>query len=303
MTGHGRRVRAAAAQLGPASDTGAETVERIVSLIQQAAADQVKLIVFPEMALTPYFPVAEPPSVGPFAEVTVPSLLTRPIFDAARAGELVLVLPLVRAADGACFNSAIVVDSDGDVLGNYDKTHIPKGERPYFAPGQTGFRVWPTSGGRVGALICADRSFPEGWRLLALGDAQIVAAPYNTSLNVPHNRRSGRSSNSTLREQQELRMRGSANMNGFYVVAAGKAGVELATQYIGDSMIISPWGDVLARAQTDGDELVCADIDLDVVDEARRGLDLAHKRRPDVYAELAAPLPAAVAALASARAS
>ncbi len=210
-----------------------------------------------------------------------------PVLRAAADTRMVLVLPFIRAAGGEHFNSLLVADADGRLLGFYDKALIPAGERPYFAGGRLGFRVFETAVGKVGALICADRSFPEAWRALALGGAEVVVTPYNTSEHVPHNRASERPPLEALREQQALRMRASANMNGYYVVAPGKGGDECGSRYIGDSMVISAWGDVVARSSTAGDELVCAEVDMDVVAEAKRGLGLDWKRRPDLYRVLA----------------
>lgn len=290
----GRVVRVAAAQMGPASYDKAENLARIAALLQDAQRERVELISFPELATTTYLPAA---GVDPSA---LPSLADEAPYDglassvrAASEASMALVLPFVRKEGAAYFNSALVADASGAVLGAYDKVHIPFGERPYFQSGRAGFPVFPTRAGLLGALICADRGFPEAWRVLALEGAEIVASPYNTSMQVPHNARSSRPAIEVQREQQALRMRGSANMNGFFVVAAGKGGVEAGTQYIGRSMVISPWGDVLACASGDGDELVVADADLDLVRDAREGLAFERKRHPEAYGLLIqAPVPA-----------
>ena len=284
----GQRFLAAAGQLGPGSEDKQENVARMVALVEQAAREGVRLIAFPELAATRYLPLA---SVPPGRTVNFgdaePFEALQPVLRAAADAGMVLALPFIRAADGEHFNSLLVADADGRLLGYYDKAHIPAGERPYFAGGRLGFRVFETAVGKVGALICADRSFPAAWRALALGGAEVVVSPYNTSEHVPHNRSSERPPLEALREQQALRMRASANMNGYYVVAPGKAGDECGSRYIGDSMVISSWGDVVARSTTAGAELVCAEVDLDVVAETKRGLGLDWKRRPDLYGMLA----------------
>ena len=299
-----RTVRVAAAQLGPASEVAGENVPRLVGLIHAARVQGVELIAFPELALTTYFPTrVHDADRERYFEDGLDTPHIAPIRAAARAAGMALVLPFAERAAHGCFNSAALFDADGALLGMYRKVHIPgtvepRGEEPYalerryFLDGDLGFPVYESAVGRVGMLICADRGLPESWRCLGLAEAEIVVAPYNTSVRVPHNPRSGRSAVETLRYQQPLRMCAGANMNGYFVVAPGKAGVERGVEYIGDSMVIGPWGDVLHRARTDGDELVIVDVDLAEAAEARDHLDLANRRRPHAYRALVeAPLP------------
>jgi predicted amidohydrolase len=293
-----RQVRVAAAQMGPASENPAENTPRLVGLIYQARAQDVELIAFPELALTTYFATrVHDADWERYFEDSLDSPTVTPIRAAARAAGMALILPFAERAAHGCFNSAAIFDADGDLLGHYRKMHIPGtrepvGEEPYslerryFLDGDLGFPVYPSSVGRLGMLICADRSFPEGWRCLGLAGAEIVITPYNTSTAVPHNPRSGLSAVETLRIQQPLRMCAGANMNGYFVVAPGKAGVERGAEYIGDSMVIGPWGNILRRARTDGDELVIADLDLADAAEVQTRLDLANKRRPEAYRPL-----------------
>jgi N-carbamoyl-D-amino-acid hydrolase len=299
-------IRVAAAQMGPASEVASENVPRLLGLIAAAHVQGVQLIAFPELALTTYFATAvHDADRDAYFEAGLDTPNVRQVRDAARAADMALVLPFAERAEHGCFNSAVLFEADGTALGTYRKMHIPgtvepRGEPPYalerryFVDGDLGFPVYASSLGRIGMLICADRGFPEGWRCLGLAGAEIVVTPYNTSTNVPHNPRSGRSAVETLREQQPLRMRAGANMNGYFVVAPGKAGVERGCQYIGDSMVIGPWGDVLRRAQSDGDELVIADLDLADAAEAKTHLNLDEKRRPEAYHALVEPTRAAV---------
>jgi predicted amidohydrolase len=273
--------------MGPASYDPAENADRIRQLVEEAGRLDADVLVFPELALSPYLPLANvaPEEIAAYAQET-PFASLQPIFDAVSRARLTMVLPLVRRSGAAFFNSALVIDQTGHLAGWYDKAHLPFAERRYFAAGQSGFRTFDTHPAPLGVLICADRAFPEAWRVLALEGAAIVATPYNTSMHVPHHPSDQPDSPKGLREQQEIRMRASANLNGYFVVAAGKAGIEAGTLYIGDSMVISPWGEVLARAETDGDELVCAESDLRLAEEAQAHLALARKRRPDMYRAL-----------------
>jgi predicted amidohydrolase len=301
-------VRVAAAQLGPASEVASENVPRLVGLIAAARVQGVHLIAFPELGLTTYFPTAvHDADHDAYFEAGLDTPNVRQVRDAARAAGMALVLPFAERAEHGCFNSAARFDADGALLGLYRKMHIPgtvepRGEPPYslerryFADGDLGFPVYESRLGRIGMLICADRGFPEGWRCLGIGGAEIVVTPYNTSTNVPHNPRSGRSAVETLREQQPLRMRAGANMNGYFVVAPGKAGIERGVEYIGDSMVIGPWGDILQRARSDGDELVICDLELADAAEAKAHLNLHEKRRPEAYRALVEPARAALPA-------
>jgi predicted amidohydrolase len=299
-----RTVRVAAAQLGPASEVAAENVPRLVGLVHAARVQGVQLIAFPELALTSYFPTrVHDADWECYFEHRLDTPNIGPIRAAAQAADMALVLPFAeRTAEGR-FNSAALFDADGELLGMYRKMHIPgtaepKGEEPYslerryFLAGDLGFPVYESQVGRLGMLICADRGFPEGWRCLGLAEAEIVITPYNTSVMVPHNPRSGLSAVETLRQQQPLRMCAGANMNGYFVVAPGKAGVERGVEYIGDSMVIGPWGNVLRRAASEGDELVIAEIDLAEAAEVRARLDLERRRRPESYRPLVELVPA-----------
>jgi predicted amidohydrolase len=149
----------------------------------------------------------------------------------------------------------------------------------YFTPGDLGFPVFDVDGVRVGVQICYDRQFPEGYRCLALDGAQIIFTP---TVLATHG-------NPARSEMWPLMLRARAIENGCFVVGVGKAGRENDTDHVGDSLLISPLGGrVLAKAQTEEDELVVADFDLDEVVEARRRLPFGRDRRPRDYGAVAA---------------
>lgn len=291
------RLRLAAAQMGPASEAKADNTARAVALVRQAGAARVGLVVLPELALTPYFAVSQDEDAHVWADDLRSSAHVAEVARAAREGGVVCVLPVAERCGDAVFNSALVLDADGSQAGVYQKTHIPgrrgpggepeAGEVLYFADGRSGFRVFDTAVGRVGVLICADRGFPEAWRLLALAGAEVVAAPYNTSVQVPHDPAAPEGPVAELRRIQHLRIAAAALTNGYFVVAAGKGGVERGVEYVADSQVLDPWGRARARATTEGDELVVVDVDTDelVGRDAPRQLD---RRRPELYAGLVA---------------
>jgi N-carbamoyl-D-amino-acid hydrolase len=288
------RVLVAAAQLGPASETRAGTVARIVRLIEQAGAAGVRLIVFPELALTPYF-ATRVHDIAPWVEDEFPSTETRPIVDAAAAARVEVVLPFAeRAGSGAtCYNSAVLISADGCEIGRYRKMHIPGHVEPdrsrpvtflekrYFIPGDLGFPVYQTGVARVGMAICYDHRFPETYRVPALDGAELIAIGHNTPAGEGPVQPGGHGY-----EQVELAMRAGAYANGVPVIAAGKIGHEWDLPWAGGSVVIGPRGEVLARAATDGDELVAAEIDLTAAAAVRDALALATNRRPEHYGTL-----------------
>jgi predicted amidohydrolase len=150
-------------------------------------------------------------------------------------------------------------------------------ERLYFTPGDLGFPVFDIDGVRVGIQICHDRNFPEGFRILALRGAEIIFVPTNMPVW----------SRTWTTESWELVLRARALESGVFIVGIGKAGIEDGTQFVGDSIIISPVGaEVLRRARSSDQELIIAEIDLGQVTEARRRLPWMRDRRPEQYAPL-----------------
>jgi predicted amidohydrolase len=284
------RVVVAAAQLGPASATRAATVERIVEMIGEAKRRGVALLVFPELALSPYFASEIREDIAPFVETSFPSDETMPIIDAVKAAGIVTVVPFAEMVGETLYNSSAVIDSDGTILGHYRKNHIPGQVEPdpdggfsilekrYFAPGDLGFPVYPSPAGGLGVAICYDRRFPETYRSYAMQDAGVIACCFNT----PVVESMGATIESS-QEAQELATRGGAISNGTPVIAAGKAGVELGQRYSGGSCVIDHTGTILAKATTDGDELVVAELDLAAAAGMRSRLDLGVNRRPDIY--------------------
>jgi hypothetical protein len=297
--------RVAAGQLGPADATRAGTVKRIVSLIRQAGDAGVALLVLPELALSPYFAAEVHEDIGVFVEPGFPTDETRPIVAAVRETGIVTVVPHAERQAGpdgtaVVYNSSVVLGADGTVTGRYRKSHIPGQvtpdrpgafailEKRYFTPGDLGFPLHPSPAGPLGIGICYDRRFPELYRCYALQGAGIIACCFNTPVMTSR----GESLEST-QEAQELAVRGGAIANAVPVIAAGKAGVENGVRYSAGSCVIDHKGRIVARAASEGDELVTAELDLTAAADARARMDLAGNRRPELYALLTA---AAVAA-------
>jgi hypothetical protein len=284
-----RPLTVAAAQLGPSSPSKAQTVERMVALIEEAGERGIELLSFPELSLTPYFATKVHESWDDFFEEAMPSSVTLPLFQATHRARMHFVLPYAERETGCYYNSAVFVSPEGTILGKYRKTHIPGWVEPrweglnilekrYFSFGNLGFPVVSLPKVQLGTLICYDRRFSEGYRTLALGGAELICVPYNTP-TFGQSREAGQ-------ETSEVLLRAAAIENQLFIIAVGKAGMEDGAEYIGGSEIISPTGKVLAKAQSEGDELVTATIDLDEIAALKNKWDLLADRRPEIYQQL-----------------
>ncbi len=297
-----RVVTVAAAQMGPVqrADSRAKTMARIVALLEQAAAGGARLVVFPELALTTFFPrwLLTPAELDAFTEPAMPNTAVRPLFDRARELGVGFSIGYAERAGDRLFNSAILVAPDGRTLGTYRKVHLPGSVEPrpgdrfqqlekrYFAYGDRGFPAWraPASlaGGVLGLLICNDRRWPEAWRMLGLQGVELVCCGYNSAAYDPNG---GTTENEALRTyHSKLVTQANAYMNATWAVAVAKAGVEDGAGLIGGSCIVDSNGVVVAEAAGLGDEVVLAECDLDACRQGKdKMFDFAAHRRPEWY--------------------
>jgi len=287
-----RHLKVAAAQMGPNNEgTPREAiVERMLALLDAAIRDGVELIVYPEMALTTYFPKRIRPDYDQFFETEVPPKALQPLLRRAAGARVAVHVGFCEKADGRYFNTALLTDRDGRLCGTFRKIHLPGTREPdgfaqvyephYFAHGDTGYRVFDAVGAQVGIAICQDRRYPESYRALALQGAELVLIGYNTPLSP------------LALDLNELCMRAGAYANLCFVVGVAKAGVEDGVELIGGSAIINPLGQVLAKAATTGDELVTARIDLDQAVPVRKRWNFLGRRQPQHYGPLLSPVTA-----------
>ena len=307
-----RVLTAAAAQLGPIqrADPRSAAVGRMIRLMEQAHRRGVQLVVFPELALTTFFPrhyLEDPAEADAWFEAAMPSPDTQPLFDAARRLGIAFHLgyaELVQAPDRRRrhFNTAILVSPGGEVLLKYRKVHLPGHaefdparavqhlEKRYFEVGDLGLPViraplGDLPGVNAGLLICNDRRWPEAWRVLGLQSVELVLLGYNTpSTNqsaagweAPH-----------LRVfHSQLSIQAGAYQNATFAVATAKAGVEDGCELFGHSVIVNPQGEVVAQAATWADELITADLDFGLCELGRRTIFAFDKhRRPAAYGRI-----------------
>ena len=258
-----------------------------MAAVREAAARGARIACLPELYDLPYFPRRVTVEFCRLAEAQ-PS--ARALELGRLAGELgiVLVVPLFeQAAPGVAFNTALVFDADGSLLGRYRKNHIPDGpgyhEKYYFTPGDLGFPVFATAHGNVGVGICCDQWFPETARLLALNGAEVILFP--TAIGSEPER-PGYSSEDAWRTV----MRGHAIANGVFVGAANRVGVEGETTFYGGSFLADPFGETLAQAG-DQPEVVLADADFRRIGELRELQHFFRDRRTAAYGGLKRVVP------------
>ena len=298
-----REVVVAAAQLGPvARDTEREeVVDRLLVLLRGAAQQGAQLVVFPELALTTFFPrwwIADPAELDGFFEAEMPGPATKLLFDeAARLGVGFHLGYAELTPDGHHYNTAVLVERDGTVVARYRKVHLPGHEehepwrpfqhleRRYFEPGPDGFATHEAFGGMVGMAICNDRRWPETYRVMGLQGVELVLVGYNTPVHYPPDPGQDR----LAAFHNNLVMAAGAYQNGTWVVGVAKAGVEEGVEMLADSQIIAPSGEVVARCATAGDEVAVAACDLDRCSDYRRTVfDFARYRQPEHYGAITA---------------
>ncbi|MEY3594595.1 MAG: hypothetical protein RL576_9 [Actinomycetota bacterium] len=298
-----RIITVGAAQLGPIQKehTRTSAVERLIALMRQASSNGCDLVVFPELALTTFFPrwfVDDITEADHWYETSMPSPITQPLFDEARRLSIGFSLGYAELTpDGHRFNTQILVEKDGSVVAKYHKVHIPghehhepdrpfqHAERYYFEPGPEGFGVWKAFGARVGMMICNDRRWPETYRVMGLKGVEMILCGYNTPIHyVPD------PSQDILQGfHNALVMQSGAYQNGTWVVGVAKGGVEEGVDSLGQTCIVAPSGQIVAQAYTTGDELVVARCDLDWCARYKETLFNFDKyRRPEVYGSITA---------------
>jgi predicted amidohydrolase len=299
-----RNVRVAAAQLGPIqkADSRQAVVRRMLDLMDAAADQRCNLIVYPELALTTFFPrwyYEDIRDTDIWFEKEMPGAATEPLFARARERSMAMSFGYAELTpDGHRFNTSVLVDASGEVVGKYRKVHLPGHaemdpkrafqhlEKRYFEPGDLGFPVFRMDGGIYGMCICNDRRWPETWRVLGLQGVEMVTLGFNTpSVN---------SQKSTEGPEMrifhhKLSLQAGAYQNSTWVVAVAKAGVEDGHPLFGASCIVDPDGRIVAESRTEADELIVHDCDLDATRFGKETIfDFKRHRRIEHYGRITA---------------
>jgi N-carbamoylputrescine amidase len=270
-----------------AEDTPAANVRKTLPRIEEAAAKGAKIIGLQEMFTTKYFCITQDPKHFDLAEPIETGPSVTELAKAAKRLGVVIVAPLFEARGSEVYhNTAAVIDADGTVLGKYRKMHIPQDpgfeEKFYFTPGDLGFRTWKTAHGDIGVLICWDQWYPEAARLTALGGAQILFYPTAIGWLPEEKAALGHAQHNAWETVQ----RGHGVANGCYVAATNRVGTEGLTQFWGQSFVSDPYGEIVARASIEKEEVLLADCDLAKQREFRRIWPFFRDRRIDAYGDL-----------------
>jgi N-carbamoylputrescine amidase len=270
-----------------AEDTPAANVRKTLPRIEEAAAKGAKIIGLQEMFTTKYFCINQDPKNFDLAEPIETGPSVTELAQAAKRLGVVIVAPLFEARGSEVYhNTAAVIDADGTVLGKYRKMHIPQDpgfeEKFYFTPGDLGFRTWKTAHGDIGVLICWDQWYPEAARLTALGGAQILFYPTAIGWLPEEKAALGHAQHNAWETVQ----RGHGVANGCYVAATNRVGTEGRTQFWGQSFVSDPYGEIVARASIEKEEILLADCDLVKQREFRRIWPFFRDRRIDAYGDL-----------------
>ena len=270
-----------------AEDTPAANVRKTIPRIEEAAAKGAKIIGLQEMFTTKYFCINQDPKNFDLAEPIEAGPSVTELAKVAKRLGVVIVAPLFEARGSEVYhNTAAVIDADGTVLGKYRKMHIPQDpgfeEKFYFTPGDLGFRTWKTAHGDIGVLICWDQWYPEAARLTALGGAQILFYPTAIGWLPEEKAALGHAQHNAWETVQ----RGHGVANGCYVAATNRVGTEGRTQFWGQSFVSDPYGEIVARASIEQEEILLADCDLVKQREFRRIWPFFRDRRIDAYGDL-----------------
>jgi len=249
-------------------------LQRAVEMAEVAAGKDAKIIGYPELFLTTWFPIREDESMFSLARDITSEMIKR-FCDVSRATKTVLIAPFFESSSGKYFNSAAVFDS-GKLIGTYRKIHLPDlqlyRERFYFSPGDTGLPVFETSQGKIGVQICWDNLFPEGARVLALRGAEIVFAPTAASLNT--------------HSLWECAISANAFANNIFIFRVNRVGKEEGITFYGRSFCVGPWGEMVSELAGGKEAVVLADIDRNEREAAAETWGFLNQRRPEEYGDL-----------------
>jgi N-carbamoylputrescine amidase len=255
----------------------AAMLEKHLPMIHDAGKQGVQILCLQEIFNGPYFCPGQDRRWYDAAEA-VPGPTVEKLVPLAQKYQMAMVIPVYeREMAGVYYNTAAVIDADGTYLGKYRKNHIPQTsgfwEKYFFRPGNLGYPTFQTRYARIGVYICYDRHFPEGARALGLNGAEIV---YNPSATVA----------GLSQYLWKLEQPAHAVANGYFVGAINRVGTEAPWnigKFYGTSYFVDPRGNFLATASEDKDELIVAELDLDVIEEVRRTWQFFRDRRPDSY--------------------
>ena len=271
---------------GTTSEIKKAMIDKHLPYIEKAGKQGVQILCLQEIFHGPYFCCEQDIKWYSTAE-KVPGPITDQMAEYAKKYKMVMIVPVYEEAlPGVYYNTAAVIDADGSYVGKFRKIQIPHTwpgffEKFYFKPGNLGFPVFETQYAKIGIFICYDRHFPECARVLALKGAEILFNPSATT--------DGKS-----QYLWELEQPAQAAANGVFIGANNRIGTEEPWKFgrfYGSSYFVDPFGKIIVKASEDKDELITADLDLELIREVRDGWQFFRDRRPEMYTEICQHLP------------
>ncbi len=269
----------------PTNKIKATMIDKHVEMIAQTAKKGAQVVCLQELFYGPYFCAEQDAKWYELAEPIPSGPTTKLMQQLARKHQLVMIIPMYEEdLPGVYYNTAAVIDADGNYLGKFRKMHIPHcapgfWEKFYFRPGNLGYPVFDTRVGKVGVYICYDRHFPEGARCLGLNGAEIVFNPSATVAGLSE-------------YLWKLEQPAHAVANQFFVGAINRPGYEepwRIGEFYGQSYFCDPRGQILAEGTRNKDDIVIADLDLDMIREVRHTWQFLRDRRPETYSAMIEP--------------
>ena len=257
-------------------------IDKHVAYVEQAAQAGAQIVCLQEIFYGPYFCAEQQTRWYNSTEEVPDGPTMRLMRDLARQHHVAMIVPVYeREQEGVYYNTAGVINADGEFLGKYRKTHIPHvapgfWEKFYFRPGNLGYPVFDLGCCKIGVYICYDRHFPEGARALGLNGAEIVFNPSATVAGLSEH-------------LWKLEQPAHAVANGYFIAAINRVGTEAPWnigEFYGSSYFCNPRGQIFAQASRDRDEVLTADLDLDMIREVRQTWQFFRDRRPDMYEAL-----------------
>jgi len=259
-------------------------IDKTMPFIEAAGKQGVQVLCLQELFYGPYFCAEQKTRWYELTEKIPDGPTVRLMQETAKRLGMVMIVPIYEEEiSGVYYNTAAVIDADGKYLGKYRKHHIPQvapgfWEKFYFRPGNTGYPMFETAAGKIGVYICYDRHFPEGARILGLNGAEIVFNPSATVAGLSE-------------YLWKLEQPAHAVANGYFVGAINRVGVEAPWnigEFYGQSYFCDPRGRLVAEGSRDRDELVVADLNLDLIKEVRDTWQFYRDRRPETYGAITA---------------
>lgn len=274
------------------NDVAENNLKKCLSWVREAAKMGAEVISLPELYSSHYFCQSEDVDNFALAEPLYSSSFIAFSKLAKELGVVIIVPFFEKRMAGIYHNSAYIIDTDGSEAGLYRKMHIPDDphfyEKFYFTPGDIGFKAFPTNKGKIGTLICWDQWFPEAARLTALQGAEVLFYPTAIGWHPLEKEQYGENQHGAWMNV----MKGHAVANGVYVAAANRIGLEQylpntsGIEFWGSSFIAGPQGEILAQASHDKEEILIAEVDLDLQENVRQNWPFLRDRRIDAFEDI-----------------